>query len=127
MGTYDSNSTCSFSSSCNIPSYSQATQALGALFRWTEEQSKLDLQFETGMPRGYKKCNVDVGTYVDKEVWTQGFFRQVREELTYPHNMGVHNFTWMYGHETVILSRHARNKYVNDGIILVIMLLFFCE
>ena len=82
MGTYDSNSACSFSSSCNIPSYSQATQALGALFRWTEEQSKLDLQFEDGMARGYKKCNVDVGTYVDKEVWTQGFFRQVREELS---------------------------------------------
>ena len=126
MGTYDSNSACSFSSSCNIPSYSQATQALGALFRWTEEQSKLDLQFEDGMARGYKKCNVDVGTYVDKEVWTQGFFRQVREELTYPHDMGVHNFTWEYGHVTVMLSRHVRNTYVN-GIILVIMLLFFCE
>jgi len=55
------------------------------------------------------------------------FDKSAKNSHIHTHDMGVHNFTWDYGHETVILSRHARNKYVNDGIILVIMLLFFCE
>jgi hypothetical protein len=81
------------------------------------------------MPRGYKKCEMQTGTEVDKEVWTVNltvnFFHQVLYELTCPDYLGVHHFTWAYGNDIVMLSRHGRNKYV-DGIILVIILLFSC-
>jgi hypothetical protein len=72
------------------------------------------------MPRGYRKIDAHTGAEVDKEVWTVNFFRQVQYELTCPPELGVHNFTWSYGNEIVILSHHARNKYV-DGMILVII------